>query len=290
MKNSINAYCFFLIMVSAGLFTTSFNNIYSQDNVKHRVRLKADYFKEMNGTNYIQIGAISRIEKKNEAVSNIELSVENEYYDETIELGTIKTNMNGECKFVIKDLNLLKADSSHVYTINVIFNGNDTYKKASKSISFKDAIIKANLITKDSVNYVSASLIDKATDSLIKGESLNVQVKRLFRPLKIGEEFNYTDENGNIIVPVENGIPGVDGILTLEVVLNDNDDYGTVKASFDAPIGVPIVEESTFDDRTMWSPRNKTPYLLLIIPSLLTFGLWAIILLLIFNLYKISRS
>jgi len=290
MKNSMNIHYMIIIFISTMLFNSTLNKTYGQDDAKHRVRLKADYFKEMNGKNYIQIAAVSKIEKKNKPVSNIELSVENNYYDEIIELGSAKTDMKGLYKYVIPDLNLLKADSSSFYNLNIVFKGNDTYKRASKSISFKDAIIEAGLITKDSVNYVSASLIDKSTDSLIKGESLDVQVKRLFRSLKIGEEFNYTDENGSIMVPIENGIPGVDGILTLEVVLNDNDDYGTVKASFDAPIGIQIKEESTFDDRTMWSPRSKTPYLLLIIPSLLTFSIWGIIIFLIFSLYKISRS
>ena len=190
----------------------------------------------------------------------------------------------------IKELNQLKADSNNVYTINIVFKGNEIYKRASKSISFKDAIIKANLVTKDSVNFVYATLKDKATDSIIEGESLTVQVKRLFRPLKIGEEFNYTDDQGSITVPIENGIPGVDGILTLEVVLKDNDDYGTIKTSFDSTIGIPIKEESTFDERTMWSPRNKTPYFLLIVPNLLTFSMWLIIFYLMFNLYKIGKS
>jgi len=290
MRNSINIKYVFLIFISASLFTATFNKVYSQDNEKYKVRLKADYFKEMNGENYIEIGAISKIGKETVSVSGIELSVENEYYDETIELGSAKTDMNGECKFVIHEFNQLKADSNSVYNINISFKGNDGFTKASKSLSFKDAIIKANLITKDSINYVAATLIDKATDSIIEGEPLNVQVKRLFRPLKIGEQFNYTDEYGSIMVPVEDGIPGVNGIITLEVVLRDNDDYGTVKASFDAEIGIPIKEESTFDDRTMWSPRNTTPYFLLIVPNILTFGMWGIIFFLIFSLYKISKA
>ena len=290
MINSKNINYLFLIFISAALFSSTFNKIYSQDDEKHRIRLKADYFKEMDGDNYVQIGAISKIDKETISVGNIELSIENEYYDDIIELGSVKTNMNGESKFLIKEFDQLKADSNNVYNLNIVFKGNDTFKRASKSISFKDAIIKANLITKDSINYVNSTLIDKATDSIIEGESLVVQVKRLFRPLIIGEPLNYTDETGSIMVPVEDGIPGVNGILTLEVVLKDNDDYGTVKKSFDAAIGVPIKDESTFDERTMWSPRNKTPLLLLIIPNLLTFSLWGIIIFLIFNLYKIYRS
>ena len=290
MINSKHIDYLFLIFISAAFFSSAFNKIYSQDDEKHRIRLKADYFKEMDGDNYVQIGAISKIDKETISVGNIELSIENEYYDDIIELGSVKTNMNGESKFLIKEFDQLKADSNNVYNLNIVFKGNDTYKRASKSISFKNAIIKANLITKDSTNYVNATLIDKATDSIIEGESLVVQVKRLFRPLIIGEPLNYTDETGSIMVPVEDGIPGVNGILTLEVVLKDNDDYGTVKKSFDAAIGVPIKDESTFDERTMWSPRNKTPLLLLIIPNLLTFSLWGIIIFLIFNLYKIYRS
>lgn len=290
MINSKHIDYLFLIFISAAFFSSAINKIYSQDDEKHRIRLKADYFKEMDGDNYVQIGAISKIDKETISVGNIELSIENEYYDDIIELGSVKTNMNGESKFLIKEFDQLKADSNNVYNLNIVFKGNDTFKRASKSISFKDAIIKANLITKDSINYVNSTLIDKATDSIIEGESLVVQVNRLFRPLIIGEPLNYTDETGSIMVPVEDGIPGVNGILTLEVVLKDNDDYGTVKKSFDAAIGVPIKDESTFDDRTMWSPRNKTPLLLLIIPNLLTFSLWGIIIFLIFNLYKIYRS
>jgi hypothetical protein len=112
----------------------------------------------------------------------------------------------------------------------------------------------------------------------------------LFNPLRIGEEFNNTDEDGRIMVPIEQGIPGVDGNLTFEVVLNESDDFGTVKAMVIGHVGVPIVDESTFDQRTMWSPRNKTPIFLLIFPNLLIIGIWGLIVYLILNLFKLSKS
>jgi hypothetical protein len=74
------------------------------------------------------------------------------------------------------------------------------------------------------------------------------------------------------------------------VVLNDSDEFGTVKAMLIAPIGKLIVDESTFDERTMWSPRNKTPIFLLILPNLLTFVIWGFIIYLISNLFKINKS
>jgi hypothetical protein len=108
--------------------------------------------------------------------------------------------------------------------------------------------------------------------------------------LRIGEEFNFTDENGTILVPIEEGIPGVDGNLILEVVLKDHEEYGNVKALVKAAVGVPIKIESTYDQRTMWSPRNKTPWFILIFTNLLIISVWGIIVYLILNLFKINRS
>jgi hypothetical protein len=198
--------------------------------------------------------------------------------------------MEGESRFVLKDLKDIKPDSTNTYNLGISFKGNDFFKKASKSISFKNADIKAKIIAKDSINYITATLIDVSTGSPIMEESLDVQVERLFMPLKIGEEFNQTDENGTILVIVDNDIPGVHGILTIEVVLNDNDIYGTVKDLVVAPIGTPVVDESTFDQRTMWSPRNKTPLFLLILPNLIIFGIWVFIIYLTLNLFKIAKS
>jgi len=290
MKGQLKFQTSFLVALSIFLLTIGFQNLHAQNTKKNKVRIKAEYVKIMNGETYIDIKATSKIKKKNIKVSNIELILYNEIEDKKIKLGTTTTNMKGKSRFILKGLKTLKPDSTNTYTIRISFKGNDSFKKASKSISFKNADIPAQLITKDSINYITATLIDTGADSLIIGEALNVQVQRLFSPLRIGKEFNYTDENGTIVVPIEEGIPGLDGNLTIEIVLNDSDTYGTVKALVNAPIGIPIVDESTFDQRTMWSPRNKTPLFILIFTNLLIIGIWGILLYLITNLFKISKS
>jgi hypothetical protein len=282
----------FVLLVFLGVFSINmaFQGLYAQEVKKNRVRLKLDYVKVMEGEAYLDISASAKIDKQNVDVSNITIEVFNEINDEEIHLGDVMTNMNGESRFIIKDFKLLKPDSTKVYTLGIAFKGNDLYKRASKSVSFRDAEITARIITKDSTNFVTATLKDISLDSLLVDHSLDVQVQRLFSPLKIGEEFNNTDENGTILVPVEDDIPGVDGVLTLEVVLNDSDDYGTVKALITAPIGIPIVEESTYDQRTLWSPRDKTPISILVFANLLIFGIWGMLFYLMYNLFKISKS
>lgn len=279
-----------ILLIVLGAFLFPGDILHAQDAKKNSVRLKADYIKIMGGEIYLNIKATSRIDKQNIDVPNLDLAIYNEVDDEEILLGNTKTDLKGQAKFQINNLNTLKLDSSYTYNLSVSFKGNDDFKRASRSVSFKNAAIKAELVRKDSINYIKATLSDINADSLLVEKLLLIQVQRLFSPLKIGEEFNFTDENGTIFVPVEEGIPGLNGNLNIEVVLADSDDYGTVKAILKAPIGKPIVEESTFNERTLWSPRNKTPIFILLFTGALIFGTWGVIIYLITNLFKISKN
>jgi hypothetical protein len=290
MKNLIKSKFSYLKYVIIILFAFGIQNLNAQNADKNKVRLKANYVKIMNGPSYIDIEAGAKVDDQNIKVPNIDLTIYNELEEENVKLGNIKTNENGKARFILKDLKNILPDSSNTYTISIAFKGNDTYSRASKSISFKDVNINAQLEKNEGTNYLLATLIDPSTSLPLVDEPLTVQVKRIFKPLKIGGDFNNTDENGTIRVEVEKGIPAMNGNLTLEVVLNDSDDYGTVKALVNAPLGIPIVNESTYNQRTMWSPPNKTPMFLLIIANLLIIGVWITIILLINNLIKINKS
>ena len=290
MRNQLKFYRVYLALVFVCLLNINSNKLCAQQVEKNRTRIAVEYVKIMNAEVFFNIKVGARVNKKSVRISNIELTVSNEFEDEELELGKVITNMDGESRFVLKSLDAIRPDSTNSYTVVVSFKGNDLYKQASKSISFKDANIQANLVTKDSVNYMVATLQDVGTHSPIPDQNLQIQVQRLFRPLELGDLFNKTDEDGSIQVPIEDNIPGVDGNLTLEVVLLEHDEYGTIKAIVNAPIGVPFKDESTFDQRTMWSPRNKTPLFLLIFPNLITLGIWGFIVYLILNLFKIVKS
>ena len=290
MRNLLKFYRVYLSLVFVCLLNAYSNKVCAQQVEKNRTRIAVEYVKIMNAEVFFNIKVGARVNKKSVRISNIELTVSNEFEDEELELGKVITNMDGESRFVLKSLDAIRPDSTNSYTVVVSFKGNDLYKQASKSISFKDANIQANLVTKDSVNYMVATLQDVGTHSPIPDQNLQIQVQRLFRPLELGDLFNKTDEDGSIQVPIEDNIPGVDGNLTLEVVLLEHDEYGTIKAIVNAPIGVPFKDESTFDQRTMWSPRNKTPLFLLIFPNLITLGIWGFIVYLILNLFKIVKS
>lgn len=289
MTHNINKWwlskCLVLVILLGGMQIS-----FAQDKEKHRIRLSADYFKIMDSVSYLNIGASARIDRSNVSLPGLELEILNVTEDDDILLGTVKTDINGDARFTIGKLDKIIADSLQVYNFNVRFKGNDTLRRASRGVEIKDAEVIASHVQIDSINYIRATLREIATDSLIEGENMVVQVQRLFLPLKLGEEFNYTDDSGTILVSVEEGIPGVDGILTIEAALQDHDEYGTVKAIVKAPIGTVIVDESDFDKRTMWGARDKAPWFMLVFPNLIIFTIWGYIIYLIINLYRIKKA
>ena len=132
--------------------------------------------------------------------------------------------------------------------------------------------------------------MDPVTDSALVNIPLRIELQRLLRSLKIGELSYESDTEGIILVPLDDDYPGVDGKLIFEVILFENELYGTVKDLVTTDIGVPIKDESRYDDRTMWSSRDKTPVFLLIFPNLIIAGIWGLIFYLTYNLFKIYKS
>lgn len=287
MKNFKITY-FISVFVSILITVVCGSHDLNAQTKKNKARINADLVNVIGGEKYLNIKASARINKKTVAASNLDLIILQEVDNDEIEIGKTTTNASGISKYKIEDFQNLEPDSLGVYHLIVAFEGNESFKKSSRDVSFRNADIDVKWIVKDSINYVNAKLIDVQLDSTVGEIPLVVQVDRLFRPLKIGEES--TDGNGEIEVAVEDGIPGIDGNLNLEVVLNESDDYGTVIAKLIAPIGTVIVDESTFDQRTMWSPRGKTPIFLLALTYSFIFIVWGIFLYLFFNLVRIVKS
>lgn len=257
---------------------------------KERLRLSTSYTKVMDGPLYLDFQASARIDKTNVTVPDADLDIYYEVDGEEFPLGSATTGPNGKAQFTLKSMADIKPDSTGLYILGASFDGNDTFRKASSSVEFRDAILSAALIQKDSLNYIEATLKDKVLDSAVADAIIKVQVGRMFKPLIISEDLLMTDDSGTILVEVPADIPGRDGNLAMEVVIEENDSYGTVKALLDAPVGVPIVESSTYDQRTLWGPSSRTPLFILFFTGALVFGSWGIIFYLLFNLYKIAKN
>lgn len=256
----------------------------SQD--KKKARLSVQYVNVMNTEAYLSLSAKYKSGNGFEPVTDVEFHVYQKFAEDSlVQLGSTTTNETGRAKFVLSK----EQDSPDLKTFVIKLENDLKFSDSESELTIRKAILTATLETVDSLNQISATLADGAGQAL-PGQSLRVQLQRMYAPLIIGEESYETGDDGSIIVPIEETMPGIDGNLTFEVVLNESDDYGTIKALVNAPIGTPVVDQSTFDKRTMWSPPSKTPYYLLIFPNLIILGVWIPILFLIINLFRILNA
>jgi len=282
MKNNIIKNS--LLFICVAFLTFSVTNA-SAKSKKQKARLSVQYYKEGN-QNILNISAKYKQGRKYVMGKGLNLKIysviEN---DSLVFLGDATLNNAGKYAF-----NVDKAFSKvqDLYTFKVVFKGSKTLKKATKTV----AISIANLISKlnkTEDGYSIEATLTNAANEPIEGQELKVQLERLFSPLPIGEGINFTDKNGTIVVPIKEIMPGINGKLIYEVVLDDSDDYGTIKSVITTNIGKPIKDLSTFDERTMWSPPTKAPWVDLIIPNLLILGIWGTLVILVINLFKISK-
>ena len=254
----------------------------------YKARISVEYHKIMAAESFIEANVKFKGENGFEQATGLALNVYHVLDEDSMVLvSEIITNETGQARFQIEESQFEGNDSLiHEYVIKI--ENSDKFKDAKKAVSFADANLLAEVVEVDSVIHISARLTN-GTGQPIAEERLRVMIHRLFAPLTIGKSYYETDDDGKILVPFENPLPGIDGILTFEIIL-ESDDYGVVHNIFEAPIGKVIVDESTFDQRTIWSPPSKTPIFLWVFANVLILGGWLVIIILVANLYRIYKA
>lgn len=268
-----------LLSLMLGAFQTA--------SAKVKIRLAAEYRQEVGKAGEIHIKAKAKREEGLEPAANVELNIYRMYMDSSILIQKIKTDKEGIAVFSLKDDKTNIIDTSGWYEYYIELEGNKEYSSADKSVSFKKCILKAELQNIDSINHIYVQLTDAVTGEPLVEEGVIIGVERLFNQLPL-DEMQYTDEDGTILLPYEDNIPSIDKSLIFRITLAESETYGTVIARINTDLGVQAEKESTFHERTMWSPPGKTPWFLLIFPNLIIAFIWFMIFRLIYTLYKIS--
>lgn len=263
------------------------NNAYGQED-KKSLSLSVQYMKIMKENSFLDITAKFKGKEGFKPCGNLLFTV---YKVDTtgvapdIKLGLVKTNKDGKGKFIIPTKTVTPSAS---YTVRL--ENDKVFEDTEENVIITDVSIEASIEKIEGINTIKARLISVKNEPIAE-ETIKVGLKRLFGNLPIGEEESYTtDSIGTILVPIDKGLTGINGKLNFQVALEESDSYGTVIANINSDFGVPIVDKSTFNERTMWSPPTKTPLFLLIIPNAILIGIWSILLLLLINLFKIYKS
>jgi hypothetical protein len=126
-----------------------------------------------------------------------------------------------------------------------------------------------------------------------KEVELKVIVKRMAGSLSVGDAETYTtDSTGTALAEFKrDSIPGdTEGYIIVIARTEDNDTYGNISVEKKLKWGAPFVPVNTFDKRTLFATRDKSPVWLLFIAYSIAIGVWGTIIYLVTRIAKIRKA
>lgn len=264
----------------------------AQDAVeKPTLSLSLKYFNDNNYTHHLLVEAKSKIDGKFQKIANIPVK----FYissdaDKANLLGTGLTNDKGQVLILIPN----RAKSEWIKSPNQNFVAVSTttksFDEARAELAITKSKIKIDTTEGRIINAKLVALVD-TTWTPIAAVDMIVGVKRLGGIMNANETPTYaTDSAGGVMAEFKRDtLPGdTKGNIVLVASVLDNETYGNLTAEMIVPWGAKSVYTSNFDHRTLFARRGHSPIWLAILAYAIIFGVWSVIIYLIFQLKKVK--
>ena len=291
---------FILLIISALTFT--YNSTVAQETKDSAAKLSFTMNISAivsNGTRNVNVRVTRKENKKTIIVDDLNTPLnlylnEVKDYDPVTGAGWISKillNNEGEGIFTFPAWFRGLADSVHEYTFIVKVNADPKYEDAEEQITVVDAKINLEYSGEDSVKTFAASISgwkDQAYSPIANTE-LKLCIKRTFNFLPVGQAGATTDSSGFISGELPLDVPGnANKTITLAARLEDDDTYGTVEVTKDVPWAI-LPKANPVRGRTLWSPGDNAPLLLVISSVTIIVIIWGTIFYLVSLLFKIRN-
>jgi hypothetical protein len=204
------------------------------------------------------------------------------------QIGETVTDISGMALFNCK-ADAIQPGKEEKLRFKASFAGNKMIAASEDELAVKRASLVITPVKKDSVLSVQLKLADLTTgaETPIPGTGLNVYVKRLFNPLKLGD--GKTDENGTASVEIPANLPGdAKGNITLLARLEDNEEYGNLEASVIQSWGKPVSDEVKELPRALWSAHP--PIWMLVTFVVLMTAVWGHYFVIVYELFRLRKE
>jgi len=284
--NTLSAIVVMVALVSVSILTMA------QDNEKKSVNLSLSYTQVNQLAPMLKVNAKSKVGKKFEPVEGIEVAFFLGEASDVNRMGTVVTDRRGNGTFSLPSNFAVRADSMETMMFTGTSVSNKGYEASDASVEVSRARIRLTLAEQDSVRKIFAQVLAKQDGvwKVVPGADVKLFVKRLFSDLPVGDDIYVTDDNGNVSGDFQITIPGdPQGSIIVGAKLEDNDIYGTVIAAKTVKWGTPLPMDNSFNKRTLWATRNKTPVWLLIFPNLIIVSVWGFIVYLFVIIRRIRK-
>jgi len=264
----------------------------AQDDAKpKKIRLSLSYTNVNNMGPRLTAKVLARVERSYLGVDSVTV---NFYYgeEENMELlGSTVTQENGEALFLVPEVLRKVMDTTDVFVFSAAVENQEGYADRDTDVEILRSKTYLSLVEEDSTRIARFRILgvdDEGEFTPVEGLNPVFYVERLFGMLPISDEFVETDSDGSCEIVFPEDLPGdKDGKLKVIVLIDDHEDYGTLKAVQQINWGVPIVDNGHQNARTLWSTAENAPRPLVITVCSVLLGIFMIVLYIIYSLFKI---
>jgi len=177
-----------------------------------------------------------------------------------------------------------------IVAVFLLFICNSTIGYGQEEDEKQDAVVTLSFSEEDSRNTITATATDKEGLPI---EELDIYfyIKRTFSLLSIGDAFNTTNENGEVVVQFPKDMPAdTEGNVAIVVKIIESDLYNDLEIETIKKWGIPIEKtDYSIEKRSLWAAAANAPITLVLTVSGMILVIWFIICYIIFILIKISK-
>lgn len=268
---------------------------FGQDSVEKTPTLNLKYFSSEQNVPYVLVESRLKIGRKFEPVKGIAVKF---YLDSTTSsmMMTDKaiTDESGEAIAVLPPVlkNAWEASDKHKFIAEA--SGNKDFDGMEADVKINKARLSLDTSSADGTKTVSVAVTQLEKGKWVPAKNVDVKIgiQRMESVLKIGDDDTYTtDSTGEVKADFKrDSLPGDSkGNLVLVASVEDNDQFGNLKVEKTVPWGAAMNPINTFNERSLFATRNKTPIWLLFMAYGIIGIVWGTLLYIVIQIFKIRK-
>ena len=281
----------FITLLLAGIICNAQDSTGSE---KKELQLNVSYYQPQNNVPYLLVTTKTKVERRFIGVKDLKVNVYlNDETDSNL-IQSFQSNATGEERvyipFSFKEV--WKAASSFTFIAVAAANKEFDETKGEAQITKAKIEIDTSRTAETKSVIVNVNQLQNGEWVPAKGVELKIAVKRSLGNLPIGDEETYTtDSTGSVTAEFKRDslLGNATGNFILIARTEDNENFGNLFVEKNVNWGVPPIINNSFDQRSLWATRNKTPVWLLGLAGSIIAGVWGTLIYLILQLLKIRK-
>jgi hypothetical protein len=258
------------------------------------LQLNVNYYQPQNNIPYVLVTTKTKVERKFIGVKDLKVNVYlNEVSDSSL-LQSFQSNITGEERIYIPPSFKGIWDATSSLTFIAVAAANKEFDETKSEAAITKAKIEIDTSRTDEAKNITVSVKELQNGKWVpaNGVELKIAVKRSIGNLPIGDEESYTtDSTGSVTAEFKRDslLGNNKGNFILVARTEDNEKFGNLFAEKNVNWGVAPIFDNSFNQRSLWATRSKTPIWLLGLAGSIIAGVWGTIIYLILQMIKIRK-